>query len=319
MFESGTQAYREVLLGYTVARTLDRSIDIRLPYADQGASAFSGRSLDERAINPFLHDRSIPSSRGPYLSVFRRSVQFKATTGVGLRDKKGYEALLKALTVLEGLSDDDDLRGFLRYILYQFVELRESASIPLLRLHRISLEQYDGLIARLLATRSGGLFPVLLVVAMFHAVREVYELGWEISWQGINVADRASGVGGDVTISHNGQVAMAVEITERPVGKARVVATFNTKIAPAGIEDYLFVLSAGADDEARAQARQYFAQGHEVNFVDVREWLLMLLSTVGKAGRTAFNRELMAILDAQTIPKALRVAWNDSINAILAT
>lgn len=85
MFRSTTQAYREVLLGCAIAKMLDNSTDIRLPYVQHGPNAFNGRTLDERVVNPFLQDKRIPSSRGPYLGVFRRSVRFDGNTREGLR------------------------------------------------------------------------------------------------------------------------------------------------------------------------------------------------------------------------------------------
>ena len=57
VFASRTQAYREVLVGCTIARIQDKKVNIRLPYVDQGADAFSGRSLDERVVNPLLQAR----------------------------------------------------------------------------------------------------------------------------------------------------------------------------------------------------------------------------------------------------------------------
>lgn len=319
LFTSKTQAYREVLLGCTIARLIDRTVDIRQPYIDQGPHAFTGRSLDERVVNPFLQDRRVPSSRGGYLSVFRRSVQFNESIRSGLRDKEGYDAFLAALSYLETVSSELDLLAFLRYMLYKFADLREAASVPLSRLQRISLSQYDTLITGLLATQSGGLFPVLLVVGMFETLKSAFGLAWEISWQGINVADAASKAGGDITISVDGQTILAVEVTERPVEKSRLVATFNNKITPAGLEDYLFFVgAAGTAPDARTQAHHYFAQGHEVNFVDVREWLLMSLATVGKAGRMIFNKQLMDLLETSNVPQAMRVNWNDNISALLS-
>ena len=58
---------------------------------------------------------------------------------------------------------------------------------------------------------SGGRFPVLLTVAMFQTIREAFGLDWEIDWQGIDVADRASEVGGDITIRSGGAATLAVE------------------------------------------------------------------------------------------------------------
>ncbi len=318
VFESPTKAYREVLLGCTVARIQDSSSEIHQPYVEQGPNAFSGRSLDEKVINPFLQSKRIPCSKGPYLSVFRRSVKLDETTRSGLRDKTGYDALLEALGFLDAL-DATGAKEFLRYQLYKFAVLRESANILLYRLPRMSLQQYDVLISGLLATASGGLFPVLLAVAMFNSIKDFFALDWVVAWQGINVADAASGAGGDITIRKDGKTLLAVEVTERLVDKNRVVGTFNTKIASAGIEDYLFFLGTpGATSDAKLQAQQYFAQGYEVNFVNIKEWILMLLATMGKSGREIFNGHLTELLAGADAPQALKVNWNQQIEALVA-
>ena len=305
-------------MGCVVARTQDKSINIRQPYSDQGANAFSGRSLDERVINPFFQAHHIPSSRGPYLSVFRRSVQFNKATRSGLRDQAGYDALLTLIGYVQSVVSDDELRAFLLHLLYRFAELREAARVELFKPHRLSLEQYDALISQLLTTPSGGRFPVVLVIAAFQAIREFFGLKWDVQYQGINVADTASGAGGDITIVSEGRILMAAEVTERPVDKTRVSATFNTKIAPSGIEDNLFfvhVSKVAAD--AREQARQYFAQGHEVNFLEIKDWILMSLATMGSKGRTAFGQQILALMESKEMPQALKVSWNDTVSKVI--
>jgi hypothetical protein len=262
IFESHTQAYREALLGCCLARLQDRAINIRLPYVNQGQGAFNGRTLDERVVNPFLQRNRIPSSRGPYLGVFRRSVRFDQNTRAGVRDRIGYDALLDLVSFLERTEDDKGLERFSRYLLFRFARLRESHSIPLSRLQRISLEQYDTFISGLLETPSGDRLPVLMVVAAFSAMKDFFNLDWAIEYQGINVADAAAGAGGDITISRVGQVLLAAEVTERPIDKDRVAATFHTKIAPSGIEDYLFfVRVAGVAPEGAPAGPAVFHSG----------------------------------------------------------
>lgn len=317
VFASRTQAYREVLLGCTLARLQDKRIDIRQPYVKQSDRAFNGRTLDERVVNPFLHDSQIPCSKGPYLSVFRRSVKFDYTTRSGLRDPDAYDSFLELIAYLESLDADAEIKGFLRYLLYRFAELREASSIPLARLHRISLEQHARLIAGLLATPSGGRFPVMLVVAALECLKESLQLDWQIDWQGINVADQPAGLVGDVTVSEGERTVLALEVTERPIDRSRVVATFRTKIAPHGIEDYLFVGTSSVAAEARRQAHQYFSQGHEVNFVPIQDWIVMLLATLGKTGRATFGRVLVETLEASDVPQQLKVAWNEQIASIV--
>jgi hypothetical protein len=316
VFTSKTQAYREALLGCALARIQDREVEIRVPYMGQGTRPFNGRTLDERVVNPFLFSKHVPCSRGPYLSVFRRSVDFRAATRDGLRDKPGYDAMLKLLEYLESAGEAQAL-AFLRYLLFRFLNLREAAVVPLARLQRISLEQYDPFITALLQVPSGGRIPVYLVVATFYAIKEYFSVDWEIEYQGINVADAAAGVGGDITIRSKGVVVLAAEVSERPLHLSRVVATFNTKISPNAIEEYLFFVHLpGVDPTAIVQARQYFAQGHDVNFLEIKQWILMCLATMGRKGRDIFNRRLAALVDSAEVPRSIKVAWNDQIAAL---
>lgn len=320
VFASHTQAYRESLLGCCLARIQDKRLNVRLPYINQGKGAFNGRTLDERVVNPFLQTNRIPSSRGPYLNVFRRSVRFDESTRTGVRDKNGYDAFLELIAYLDNTGGEEDLIAFVRFLLYKFAALREAHTVPLSRLHRISLEQYDSFISGLLTVPSGGRLPVLLVVATFRSIKEFFGLDWEIVYQGINVADAAAGAGGDITVSKSGQVLLSAEVTERDIDRNRVAATFHTKIAPNGIEDYLFfVRLAGVDPGARALARQYFTQGHEVNFLEIKEWILMSLATMGRQGRDNFNRILIALVDAPEIPRNVKVGWNNQIAELVGS
>lgn len=311
LFASNTQSYREVLLGCGLARMMDRSINIRHPYMNQGDDAFNGRTLDERIVNPFLHDRIIPCSKGPYLASFRRSVEFVPETAKGLRDKEGYAALLDYIAALEK-ADAGQARQLVLYLLYRFVILRDASNIPLSRIHRLSLEQYETLIGKLLQAQSGGLIPVLLTVTMLQTIKACFGLSWKIEWQGINVADKASGAGGDITVTQDGNTVLAIEVTERPIEKARVVSTFSTKIVRAGIADYLFVYARSSPtDEAREAARTYFSQGHEINFLQVQEWIVNNLGTIGARCRAIFTQEILNMLDSKEVPAAVKVTWND--------
>lgn len=71
LFLSETQAYRDALPSCAIARIIDPEIDIRLPATAYGENAFSGRSLSEKVVTPFLRDRSVPTSASPFLSAVR--------------------------------------------------------------------------------------------------------------------------------------------------------------------------------------------------------------------------------------------------------
>ncbi len=209
IFKSKTQAYREALIGCAIARILDPEIDIRLPYMNQGERAFHGRALDEKVVNPFLRDHSIPSSTAPYLSALRRNVSFVPDT-LGQKDRQGYEQFLVFIGALE-VADEEDARQYLRYLLYHFIKLREASDIPLQDVRKLSVEQYDRLIAGLLAVPSGGWLPMLLAIATFKTIGECFELKWRVDWKGINVADRAKGEGGDINVFRDDRLLFSLE------------------------------------------------------------------------------------------------------------
>jgi len=319
IFASQTQAYREVLLGCLLVRITDRDKDIHLPYIKMGASAFSGRSLDEKVVNPFLRGKKVPCSRGPYLSVFRRQVRFDESTKQGLKDQKGYDAFLGLLGAVASEREQARLTALLDYVLYRFVLLREESGVRLIALDRISRSQYQKLIGGLLARPSGGFFPLILVAAMIETIVHRFALGWQVSFQGINVADRASGVGGDIVIQEQGKDVITVEVTERPVNASRVVATFTDKIAPLTLTDYVFAVHLEQiGDQAKQQAEKYFAQGYDVSFVDIQEWVTNTLAIVGNKGREHFQQRIIYHLSGEQVPKALKVAWNEEIARLTA-
>jgi SacI restriction endonuclease len=317
LLSSTTQAYREALVGCALARLLDSEIDIRLPYVNQGENAYNGRTLDEQVVNPFLHEHEIPSTKGPFLSAFRRNVRFTPETRVGLRDKEGFDTMLIFLDHLR-IADADKARAYLRFLLYGFVKLRDAATVTLLHVQRLSVEQYEVLIGNLLQIPSGGRLPVLLAVAMFQTLKQCFSLNWTIEWQGINVADRASDVGGDITVKSGGEIVLAVEVTERPIDRARVLSTFSTKVLRHGISDYLFFFaSALPTQDARALARQYIGQGHDISFLPVKDWLVSTLGTVGPRCRSEFIVHFLALLRSLDVPAYLKLAWNAQIRSLL--
>jgi hypothetical protein len=318
VFGSRTQAYREVLLGCIIARLVNPAVDVRFPYVDLDKNAYSGRTLDERVINPFLREHRIPCSKGPFLAVFRRKVTFQAATRDGLSDKDGYDAML---TILEAVAPGSRklLMGLLRYHLWAFLKLRDASGICLIWLRRVSLEQIDCLISQLLKVPSGGRFPVFLAMAAFEALHAHFSLDWTVQSQGINVADKAAGATGDITIRDGQRIVLAVEVTERPVDKERCISTFDTKIAPNSVDDYLFLVGTTQQDEgALQQARKYFAQGHDVNFLDVESWITRVMSLTGPDGRSVFIRQMITYLDCLDVPARLKMAWNDTLAKIAA-
>jgi hypothetical protein len=283
-----------------------------------GDKAFSGRSLDEKVVNPFLREKKIPCSRGSYLSVFRRQVKFDEATRQGLKDQRGYDAFLYLLNIIASENEQEKLLSVLDYILYRFVLLRKESRIDLIKFERVSLNQYKQLSRGLLTKPSGGLFPIILILAMIETIVHRFSLQWEVEFQEINAADAASGVGGDITIKEQGRHLITIEVTERPVDTLRVIATFTDKIVPLTLSEYIFAVHLDRiEDQAKQQAEKYFAQGYNVNFVDIQGWFINTLVIVGAKGRQYFQERIIHHLSQEHIPKALKIAWNEEITRLI--
>jgi hypothetical protein len=317
VFRSETLSYREALLGCIVARIQDRSIDLSKPYVNQGVGAFNGRSLDELVVNPFLSKRRIPCTRGPYLSKFRRSIRFDRSLSVGTRDVEACEAFVRCVDRLQQMKLDSEIEEALKGALARFAAARELSVVPINRIQRLNLDQYEDLVKRLLSAKSGGRFPLFIVVASLHGVAVATKAAWRMEWQEINVADSPSGAVGDVTIFDGSAVVLAAEVTEREVDAGRLVSTFNAKIGPASMPDYLFFSTKTVSDETRQQAFRYFAQGHEVNFLNVADWSRNILGTIGQDGRRAFNLKLAEMIDDVRVPQAVKATWNQVVDEII--
>lgn len=318
VFESKTQSYREVLLGCALVHIINPTVNIRLPYVKQGTDAFNGRTLDEQVINPFLMSKQIPCSKGPYLATFRRNVKLDESTRSGLRDQHGYDAMLVMLAAIEAADSEDIRKAFLSCLLKRFIILREKSNIQLAGIARMSVEQYQVFLDTLLHNQSGGLLPMLVTVAAFQTINDQYSCGWDISYQGINAADGATGAPGDITILNNGQIVKAIEVTERPINETRVVTTFNTKIAINDVKDYLFVYTSIPPEEGSYNvAKVYFAQGYDINFIKLSNFVLSTFIAGNVETRQRFTDHMLALLRQDSVPAAVKTAWNDSLQEII--
>lgn len=315
VFQSKTESYREALLGLVLAKVVSPEVDVRRPYVSQGEDAFNGRTLDEHVVNPFLASHRIPKTTGPYLNVFRRQVQFIPETAAGLKDKRGFEAMLAVVAAVQ--QDDSAQRlTLLRECLRRFGLIRDAATVAVERVERLSLDQWQVVIKGLLDTPSGGLLPVLLVRAGLESLGRLTEGTWTVATQGINEADAARGAGGDITTRVGARVLDVFEVTERPIQQERVVGTFQNKMMPNGLKDYRFIAPAATvSPEAKAQAERYLAQGHEIEFADIVGWLGAVLLVLGPRGRRLFMARLTELLTGG--PPRIRVAWNRSLAAAL--
>ncbi|MEX1180753.1 MAG: restriction endonuclease, SacI family [Cucumibacter sp.] len=319
LFKSDTQAYREALVGCCVARLVNPKVDVHYPDTTASEFSFSGRSLADKVVTPALRAKAVPVSASPYLSSLRGGAKFIPGGQPRIqRDQEGFDTLVFLVEELSQM-DAATARKFLRRLLAEFVELREAANIHLRRVGKPSLPQLMSIIHHMLGMKSGGRVSSYVTVALFQTLGEHYDRGWDVEFQGINVADKFTGAVGDVTVKKDGATVLGVEITERPISRDRVTLVFDQKISPAAVKDYLFVTTAKPDPEAFEAAKNYTAAGHDMNFVDLSSWAHKALATIGPEGRTLFQDRLVAQLASTGVPAELRLAWNEALQTAISS
>lgn len=314
IFSSKTQSYREALLGCAVAKYQDINCNIRHPYVKQGPDAFNGRTLDEKAINPFLFSKQIPCSKGPYLATFRRSVGFTEETRDGLRDKEGFDAMLSLISTLEAASKNDEVEAIIVALMKYFIDLREHSLVRLVPIRRLRIDQYRRFLNKLEHQQSGGLIPMLLTDAIFSTINNQMGAGWTIKRQEINAADGATGTPGDITIYKGHTIFKAIEVTERPIDGSRIDSTFSTKITLNNASEYLFVYTNDLPKEsALERAKAYFAQGYNINFVSITDLTMNILISGDESFRNVYNEILFNLFNSQHVQATIKVAWNNAL------
>lgn len=127
------------------------------------------------------------------------------------------------------------------------------------------------------------------------------------------MADSATGAAGDITLSLGARPLLGVEVTERTVDRGRVRDTFESKIAPAGLQDYLFLVTTPPSADSFEFTRKLFAQGSAVNILDIREWAKNILATAGSEACSAFADQLRTLLEGRELPVRLKLFWNRCI------
>jgi hypothetical protein len=76
--------------------------------------------------------------------------------------------------------------------------------------------------------------------------------------------------------------------------------------------------SASPSDEARRAAQQFFAQGHDISFIHVRDWIVARLATIGPNGRSPFFEHAAKLFSSVDVPAPIKPGWNERIRNVLA-
>ncbi len=165
-----------------------------------------------------------------------------------------------------------------------------------------------------LDTSIGGLRPLAVAAALFRIIGDGFSLFDDVKSKGINEADAASGMPGDIMCFKRGEFCLVIEVKDQnlTLSDARS-STRKAKESGAGLTDLLFAVpgtkKADAEDIHELFQRN-FAAGLNIYTVQIQSLAYHVLALLKEEWRVRIVREICNELNFRQEQSARR-AWHD--------
>ena len=170
-----------------------------------------------------------------------------------VRDSNDWNTLISIFESVEHADKEQLVKLFqrvLRSMVRRLADQLFGYAIP----QRISPEQLRTILKSFLAKASGGFRPQAIVTALMRVVGDGFSLFAKVESQGINEADAARGLPGDVICyqrENPGQVSLVIEVKDMNLTFEHVdAASIKAKRSNSGIANLLFT-THGMDSDDR--------------------------------------------------------------------
>ena len=291
----------------------DRSLLI-IQLAAGGGGAWDPRSFSTAVVVPWVSDNHnvLGTSAEPYASKPLRRPRLEKFMD-NVRSKPEWEALVDFLTRLEEASPEELKSAFVRVMASLVRRLaQQTFTYPVPQ--RISLPQLQDMVAKFLSVSSGGLRPLAVSAALFKTLGEGFSLFDDVRSQGVNEADTATGMPGDIICRNAGEVCLVVEVKDLDLTLTHVkTATRKAKESEGGLLNLLFAVpgvQVQDRDEIEALMQHNWATGLNIYSVDILRLSNCSFTLLGEEWRVRFVREICNELDRRQDQLA-RKAWHD--------
>ncbi|MCK6578718.1 MAG: DNA methyltransferase [Anaerolineae bacterium] len=302
-------------------------VDIRKPYTEIGdADAYSGRSIDEVYISPFVAQYALPCNpTTAFLTPAFRNWNATLTPDLVMvgRPASLYKATLELLAaVQEGrVSAFETLAESIRQLLMLRDEQKEQISSLLASLKRLggkselSSEAVVNLVQQHLAISHSSRLPVLVVAAAYSAAEA--HLGERVlPLAAHNAADEQTGALGDVQIAliDEDRVVTGYEMKTRCV-TVNDIDRALAKVAASGepVDNYIFITTEPIEQSVKDYAKAVYEQtgSLEVVILDCIGFLRHYLHLFHRLRGEFLDAYQRLVLDepASAVEQPLKVAF----------
>lgn len=318
---SKVKSIRYALITQILGKIADpkRSV-LAIQLGDGSEGAWDARSFAKEVIVPweFENKHFLGGSGEPYVSKpLRRSRLDDQQTKV--RDKEDWQRLVAFLHPLD-TSGSAELYEALRRVLASLARKLADESFRYLIPGRIDQRSLELIVFEFLRESSGGLRPLAVATALFKTIGSGFSLFSEIRSQGVNEADAATGVPGDIMCyNESGNIRLAVEVKGTELTLNHVEETTEkAKRSDEGISNLIFAVpSVREKDSNNIQDRIYHRWTENLNLyvVSIPNLVATTLILLDESWRIFFLREIGNQLDERRDQVARR-RWDDLLTEI---
>lgn len=313
---SSVVAIRYALVTQLLGKIADPSRNLFvLQQSDEDEGAWDARSFSTAVVVPWVADNQsvLGTSAEPYASKpLRRQRLVRDMPDV--RSQHAWNELVTYFEAVEGLDHEglvDAFRRVLRSLARRLAEQTFEYPVPA----RASLPQLERLIASFLDEASGGLRPLVVATALLHTFGKAFSIFSRVESQGVNEADAASGMPGDIVcFTDDNAVALVVEVKDMALTIGHVRASsLKAKSSQANLSSLLFAVPGVREQdrgEIDALASRDWAAGLNIYTVDIQTLCSTTFVLLDEKWRVTLVREVGKELDKRQDQTA-RKAWHD--------
>lgn len=299
---SATKSYRYVLPTQLLAKLEDPTRDCRaIQEGSKLPGSFDARSLCSRVIVPFdrRHHDVLGGSGDPYVNNPLRIPDITEATAQHQRNRADFEKLRQILDAVE--ASPDRCEAVFDRVLIAIRHRLRTVHVQYPLPNRLSLDDAELSLDRLLEQRTGGRRLQAVSVALFDAVGEVFGLFQAVHAGRVNRADAAAGDVADLDCRDQaGRTVLSVEVKDRRLTLRDAEGTLRAA-REANVKEILFLLRGDIDSEDNdafeQTRRRQFAAGHNVYTVQFHDFLRTCLILFGETHRRTFFERIGSRLD----------------------
>ena len=313
---SETTSIRYAFFTQLVGKLADQDRDLLcLQKQDAAAGKWDPRSFCTKAIVPWVQENQnvLGKSTDPYVSKPLRRPRLDEDMG-SLRNRTEWEALVGILENTQQAGDSKSVEQMVVRCLRSIARRLRRQTFEYPVPHRVRLDQLVELVSAYLAEPSGGLRPQAIATALFRMLGNALGLCDEVTGQGLNEADAATGTPGDIVCRDaEGSPVLAVEVKDRMVSLTDL-RTAITKARSSSLRNFLFAAPGVADsecEEVSSTIAEEWSKGINFHHVSLEVLIRTVFVLLDEVWRTRLLTEIGAELDSRGAPLEAREGWRD--------